>query len=86
MCGATVQSLNHVRAMTETQYNKETEEVEIVGVTETRFTGFLVHALIASTVFLLPLCLQLFENQKRTKNVGNHCYKDSAHYEMVTFG
>lgn len=55
MCGATVQSLSHVRAMTETQYNKETEEVEIVGVTETRFTGFLVHALIASTVFLLPL-------------------------------
>ncbi|CAB9507138.1 Electroneutral sodium bicarbonate exchanger 1 [Seminavis robusta] len=55
MCGATVQSLNHVRAMTETQYNKETEEVEIVGVTETRFTGFVVHALIASTVGLLPL-------------------------------
>ena len=50
-----MQSLNHVRAMTETQYNKETEEVEIVGVTETRFTGFVVHALIASTIFLLPL-------------------------------
>jgi HCO3- transporter family len=55
MCGATVQSLNHVRAMTETKYNKETEEVEIVGVTETRFTGFVVHAMIASTVGLLPL-------------------------------
>lgn len=41
--------------MTETRYNKETEEVETVGVTETRFTGFVVHALIASTVFLLPL-------------------------------
>lgn len=55
MCGATVQSLNHVRAMTETRYNKETEEVEVVGVTETRLTGFIVHSLIASTVFLLPL-------------------------------
>lgn len=55
MCGATVQSLNHVRAMTETGYNKETEEVEIVSVTETRLTGFIVHALIASTIFLLPL-------------------------------
>ena len=55
MCGATVQSLNHVRAMTETRFNPETEEVEIVGVTETRLTGFVVHALIASTIFLLPL-------------------------------
>jgi hypothetical protein len=55
MCGATVQSLNHVRAMTETRYNKETEEVEVVKVTETRLTGFVVHALIASTVGLLSL-------------------------------
>ena len=55
MCGATVQSLNHVRAMTETRFNKETEEIEVVKVTETRFTGFIVHALIASTVGLLSL-------------------------------
>ena len=55
MCGATVQSLNHVRAMTETRFNKETGEPEVVGVTETRLTGFVVHALIAGTVFLLPL-------------------------------
>lgn len=55
MCGATVQSLNHVRAMTKTRFNKETEEVEIVDVTETRFVGFSVHALIASTIGLLPL-------------------------------
>jgi hypothetical protein len=55
MCGATVQSLNHVRAMTETRFNDKTGEPEIVGVTETRLTGFLVHALIASTLFLLPL-------------------------------
>ena len=55
MCGATVQSLNHVRAMTETRFNKETGEPEVVGVTETRLTGFVVHALIAGTVLLLPL-------------------------------
>jgi len=55
MCGATVQSLNHVRAMTETRYNEETQEPEIVSVTETRFTGFAVHALIAGTVGLLPI-------------------------------
>lgn len=55
MCGATVQSLNHVRAMTETRFNERTGEPEIVKVTETRFTGFTVHALLALTVFLLPL-------------------------------
>ena len=55
MCGATVQSLNHVRAMTETRFNEETGEPEIVGVTETRFTGFAVHALITATLGLLPL-------------------------------
>ena len=55
MCGATVQSLNHVRAMTESRFNKETGETEVVGVTETRLTGFVVHALIAGTVLLLPL-------------------------------
>lgn len=55
MCGATVQSLNHVRAMTETRFNKETGLPEIVNVTETRFTGFAVHALLAGTVGLLPL-------------------------------
>jgi hypothetical protein len=55
MCGATVQSLNHVRAMTETRFNPESGETEVVGVTETRLTGFVVHALIAGTVFLLPL-------------------------------
>lgn len=55
MCGATVQSLNHVRAMTETRFNEKTQEPEIVDVTETRFTGFTAHALIAATVGLLPL-------------------------------
>ena len=55
MCGATVQSLNHIRAMTETRFNETTGEPEIVKVTETRFTGFAVHAMIAGTLGLLPL-------------------------------
>ena len=55
MCGATVQSMNHVRAMTDSVYNAETEELEIVNVTETRLTGFLVHALIAGSLLLLPM-------------------------------
>lgn len=55
MCGATVQSMNHVRAMSETRLNQETNEIEIVKVTETRLTGFIIHALLASTVMLLPV-------------------------------
>eukprot|EP00532_Pseudo-nitzschia_australis_P013305 CAMPEP_0168208348 /NCGR_PEP_ID=MMETSP0140_2-20121125/2018_1 /TAXON_ID=44445 /ORGANISM="Pseudo-nitzschia australis, Strain 10249 10 AB" /LENGTH=586 /DNA_ID=CAMNT_0008134735 /DNA_START=572 /DNA_END=2332 /DNA_ORIENTATION=- len=55
MCGATVQSMNHVRALTDSIYNPETEEIEIVDVTETRLTGFLVHALIAGSLLLLPV-------------------------------
>eukprot|EP00428_Durinskia_dybowskii_P065665 CAMPEP_0170371138 /NCGR_PEP_ID=MMETSP0117_2-20130122/8877_1 /TAXON_ID=400756 /ORGANISM="Durinskia baltica, Strain CSIRO CS-38" /LENGTH=580 /DNA_ID=CAMNT_0010625945 /DNA_START=155 /DNA_END=1894 /DNA_ORIENTATION=- len=54
MCGATVQSMNHVRAMTDTKFNPETEESEIVGVVETRLTGFVIHGLIASSLLLLP--------------------------------
>ena len=55
MCGATVQSMNHVKALTDSAYNPETEEIEIVDVTETRLTGFLVHALIAGSLLLLPV-------------------------------
>lgn len=55
MCGATVQSMNHVRSLTEKAFNEETGEVEIVEVTETRTTGFVTHAMIAGTVCLLPL-------------------------------
>lgn len=55
MCGATVQSMNHVRAMAETKLNDETKQMEIVEVTETRLTGFVIHALLTSTVLLLPL-------------------------------
>lgn len=54
MCGATVQSMNHVRAMTDTKFNPETEENEIVDVVETRLTGFVIHGLIASSLLLLP--------------------------------
>jgi hypothetical protein len=54
MCGATVQSMNHVRAMTDTKFNPETGESEIVDVVETRLTGFVIHALIASSLLLLP--------------------------------
>ena len=55
MCGATVQSLNHVRAMTTNRFNEKTGEPEIVDVTETRLTGFTVHALILATLGILPL-------------------------------
>lgn len=55
MCGATVQSLNHVKAMTVTRFNEATGEPEIVDVVETRFAGFFVHAMIAATLGLLPL-------------------------------
>jgi len=55
MCGATVQSMNHVKALTDSAFNPETEEIEIVDVTETRLTGFLVHALIAGSLLLLPV-------------------------------
>ena len=53
MCGATVQSLNHVRAMTDVRFNKETGEPEVASVTETRLTGFMVHFLIFCTLRLL---------------------------------
>lgn len=55
MCGATVQSLNHVRSMTVTRFNEKTEEPEILRVIETRLTGFTVHALLAGTLGLLPV-------------------------------
>lgn len=55
MCGATVQSQNHVRAMAKTHFDEETNKVEIDSVTETRLTGFTIHMLLASTVLLLPV-------------------------------
>eukprot|EP00581_Thalassiosira_minuscula_P016954 CAMPEP_0183712794 /NCGR_PEP_ID=MMETSP0737-20130205/7844_1 /TAXON_ID=385413 /ORGANISM="Thalassiosira miniscula, Strain CCMP1093" /LENGTH=708 /DNA_ID=CAMNT_0025941495 /DNA_START=239 /DNA_END=2365 /DNA_ORIENTATION=+ len=55
MCGATVQSMNHVRALAESKLNEKTGQIEITEVTETRLTGFVIHAMLASTVLLLPL-------------------------------
>ena len=55
MCGATVQSMNHVRSMTTLKFNNETETMEIDHVTETRATGFITHAMLAASIFLLPL-------------------------------
>jgi len=53
MCGATVQSMNHIRAMTRTTFNEETGSVEIAEVIESRATGFVVHTMITCTIFLL---------------------------------
>eukprot|EP00549_Striatella_unipunctata_P002892 CAMPEP_0118719538 /NCGR_PEP_ID=MMETSP0800-20121206/29550_1 /TAXON_ID=210618 ORGANISM="Striatella unipunctata, Strain CCMP2910" /NCGR_SAMPLE_ID=MMETSP0800 /ASSEMBLY_ACC=CAM_ASM_000638 /LENGTH=106 /DNA_ID=CAMNT_0006626957 /DNA_START=227 /DNA_END=543 /DNA_ORIENTATION=+ len=55
MCGATVQSMNHVRSMTKSEYNDESGTLEVTGVIETRLTGLLTHALILGTLWLLPL-------------------------------
>lgn len=54
MCGATVQSMNHVRAMTTSKFNNETSTMEIDHVTETRVTGFITHAMLLATIYLLP--------------------------------
>ena len=54
MCGATVQSMNHVRAMTTKKYDEERNQMEIEDVVENRATGFITHALIAATITLLP--------------------------------
>ena len=55
MCGATVQSIANVNAMTIRTYNPETESEEITGVVETRVTGLAVHVLIGLSLTLLPL-------------------------------
>ena len=49
-----MQSMNHVRAMAETKLNDKTNQMEITEVTETRLTGFVIHAMLASTILLLP--------------------------------
>jgi len=55
MCGATVQSMNHVKALTTVKFDEETKKVEVDEVVETRTTGFIIHALIAGTILLLPM-------------------------------
>lgn len=53
MCAGTVQSVAHVRALTEVQSRRGT--CVTVSVQENRLTGFLIHVAILGTVFLLPL-------------------------------
>mmetsp|Transcript_40371 Transcript_40371/g.59321 ORF Transcript_40371/g.59321 Transcript_40371/m.59321 type:complete len:428 (+) Transcript_40371:433-1716(+) len=53
MCGATVQSMNHVRAMTTMKFNETSQQSEIAEVTESRLPGFITHALIAASIYLL---------------------------------
>jgi len=54
MCGATVQSMNHVKALTTMKFDEETQSVEVDHVVETRTTGFIIHSFIAGTLLLLP--------------------------------
>ena len=54
VCGATVQSLNHVRALGETDTMPSGAET-IDNITETRVTGFVIHGAILSSLLLLPL-------------------------------
>ena len=56
MCAATVQSLNHVRAMADIEYIERGQlgkEEVIKQVAETRLTGFTIHALILGSLGLL---------------------------------
>ena len=54
-----MQSMNHVRAMTSRKFDEKTGEMEIDHVTETRATGFAIHAMLAATIGLLPLLTHL---------------------------
>jgi hypothetical protein len=57
MCSATVQSLNHVRAMTRYSKSKDKDGRETENpseVIETRLTGFGVHGLILASALILP--------------------------------
>ena len=53
-CAATVQSLNHVRAMADIEVAEDGSE-RLSNVIETRLTGFVIHAAILGSLFLLPL-------------------------------
>jgi len=55
MCGATVQSMNHVKALTSMKFDEATKKVVVDEVVETRTTGFIIHALIAGTILVLPI-------------------------------
>lgn len=53
-CAATVQSLNHVRAMADVEVAEDGSE-RLSNIVETRLTGFVIHAAILGSLFLLPL-------------------------------
>ena len=53
VCAATVQSLNHVRAMSDVEASPDGETFS--NMIETRVTGFVIHAAILSSLFLLPV-------------------------------
>jgi len=55
MCGATVQSIANVNALSTRRFNSETKEEEVSSVIETRVTGLMVHTLIGCSLLLLPL-------------------------------
>tara|TARA_B110000971_G_C19926760_1_gene461938 strand:+ start:136 stop:873 length:738 start_codon:yes stop_codon:yes gene_type:complete len=55
MCGATVQSVAHVKSMTTYEFDDDLETEVISGVVETRTVPFIVHSLIAASVLLLPV-------------------------------
>ena len=59
MCGATVQSMNHVRALTSQKFDEESGDMVIDKVCETRSTGFAIHAMLGATIYLLPLLTYL---------------------------
>ena len=55
MCGATVQSMNHVRSMSDITIDRDSGR-EIIGkVKENRLSGLLVHSGILSSLLLLPI-------------------------------
>jgi HCO3- transporter family len=54
VCAATVQSLNHVRAMSDTTASTTGGPEKFSNMIETRVTGFVIHAAILSSLLLLP--------------------------------
>lgn len=64
MCAGTVQSLNHVKSLATYEQvldssGSVTGEERIASVQENRLTGFLIHASLLSSLFLLPLIKQI---------------------------
>ena len=55
VCAATVQSLNHVRAMSDVEFSPSDGGELFSNMVETRLTGFVIHSAILSSLMLLPL-------------------------------